>query len=148
MPGTSGAVSSRRSDAQHALGLAAPDGEEAMRRDRRDGLAEVGVLSNLVGWSLVLAALRDLESPPRLKYAARSAADLGVLGDALGDDVARAGQRGVGVGHTFFRVDEARRLGRAGCPEGGCAGIRSASGSRPRSRAIVARVRRLGLNGR
>ena len=76
----------------------------------------------------------------------RTLADVGVVADHFGDDVARAFQRFVDVGDAFFGIDERRgkclerHARRAADPRD-----TAASGSRPFSRAMVALVRRLGL---
>jgi hypothetical protein len=90
--------------AQHALGLAAADREEAVRRHRLHRLAERVVLLEL-GRLLRLRgdALGDQraflgEDPAHVR------ADLGGLGDELGDDVARARERLVGGGDRVLAL--------------------------------------------
>jgi hypothetical protein len=81
---------------EEAFGLAAADGEDAMRRDVAELLGELVVVLEL-GDLLLLA--RDDGAPHRAARArqlAHRAAQLRVLGDALAQDVARALQ---GVGH-------------------------------------------------
>ncbi len=130
--------------AQHALRFAAADREIAMRRDRRERLLEARVGVELRRLVAVLLLLRDADDAVAKHGLAQALAHLGVLGDPLGADVARAGEGRLTSG-LVVGVDEARAA--AGLSSG-CDHISSASGSSPRSRAMVARVRRLGLNGR
>ena len=93
-------------DAQDALGLAALDGEVAVGGDLRDGLLEVVVLFVFGGlgrgWVGDLGAKDAVLGEP----SAGETAHLGVLGDALGHDVARALEGGGRVGHLLGGVDE------------------------------------------
>jgi hypothetical protein len=133
---------------QEPLRLAAPDGERPVRRHLAQRLREVVVvlelrhLLRLVGHHL---RAHHALLPRELAHAP---AQLGVLGHALGQHVACALQRRRSVGHLLA----ASTYACAACST--CASVASpahsssASGSRPRSRAIIARVRRFGLNGR
>jgi hypothetical protein len=87
---------------------------------------------------------------PCVQPAAQLAEQRGVFAKALDQDRARAVQRGLGVGHALVGIDErAAQVGEAsGTGRDGSASRPSASGSSPASRAICARVRRLGLYGR
>jgi hypothetical protein len=93
--------------AQHALGLAAPDREEAVRRDGRDRLAE-----GVVG--LVLGRLGDLVGHALGHHraggegGAGQGSDVGAIGHHLGDDVAGAGQ-GL-LDRADLAPDQRRRL--------------------------------------
>ena len=127
--------------AQHALGLAAADREEAMRRDRPHRLLELVVLLEL-GRLAVLAG-DDLRGELAVLgvLAAGQRADLGGIGDDLGDDIARPGQRVVG-GRDLL-ADEPGRGG----PRIALGALRQ-DVLRERPQALVARDRRPGLAAR
>ena len=78
---------------------------------------------------------------------AQRADQVGVFGEALDQNGARAVERGSGIGHLLLGIDEG--CGRDACGSFcGWVSSRSASGSSPASLAISALVRRFGLNGR
>jgi len=85
---------------EQSLGLAALDGEEAVRRNRRDLLGVVVVLLELrtLAAGLLLDRSAD-EEPLALEDLAHVTADVGMMRDRLSDDVARPGQRRVDIGH-------------------------------------------------
>jgi hypothetical protein len=97
--------------AQVLLVLAAPDGQEAVRRDVAHRLAEVVVLLELA--RLGGAGRHHLHDQVALiaEGGAHRGAHVGVLGHRLGHDVARAGQGLVGPRHALVDVDEPVRLG-------------------------------------
>ena len=78
------------------------------------------------------------------RYSRRPPTSVGVLGEGLHQDPARAFERGVGVGDALVGVDERWPRPPAGTSVGSCSSA-IASGSRPASRAICAFVRRFGL---
>jgi hypothetical protein len=96
--------------------------------------------------ALLLLALHDprREEGLALQEGAQAAEEVGVLREPLGQDVARAGERLLRVRHLVREIAAASVSG--GVRRS--ARIASASGSRPRSRAMAALVRRLGLKGR
>ena len=136
---------------EKALVLAAAHREHAMRRQLARAAARSR--SSPGTWRLrpsCAVVTRDFITPFRAREVAHLAAHVGVVGDALGQDVARAGERVLHVGHFLLGARRTRPRRSRGCGVGARAATRarSASGSRPRSRAIVARVRRFGLYGR
>ena len=98
---------------------------------------ELGALVFLAGHELrPHRALRPAELPERRPRRR-------VVAEPLREDVAGPGERGLGVRHVPFGAHERRGL-IGGLTVAWFATKRSASGSRPASRAIVARVRRFG----
>ena len=93
---------------EKTFALPAQNGEQAMRRNARHGLAEIVVIGELaVRLPLAARGLRaDLTARPR--EIAQGRAPRGVLHDALGHDVARSGERVVRGLDAFFRVHEFR----------------------------------------
>ena len=131
---------------EDVLLLAAEEGEDAVRGQLGEGLGEVEVVGELR--ALLLLAGADTRADVALlpDALAQVTDEVGVLGEALDEDRAGAVERGGGVCDLAVGIDETR------CGGGGV-GVgsprsRSASGSRPASRAICALVRRFGLNGR
>ena len=75
---------------------------------------------------------------------AQARARRGIVAHPLGEDVARAGEGRGGIGHFLRGIDDRRAAAAGGSSAGSCAQSSSASGSRPRSRAMIARVRFFG----
>jgi hypothetical protein len=97
--------------AQHVLALAAPDGEEAMRGDVLQRLAEVVVLLELGGRIAQSGGLLGNQHALFAERLADPRAGIGVLGQELGHDVARAGQGGLQIGHLLVGRHEREALG-------------------------------------
>ena len=88
------------------FGLAAADGEEAVRRALGDRLAPIEVVFEFRG---VLFFFKDdfgFEGGFVEVEIAQRGAGLGGVVDALGEDVARSGEGGGGVGDFFFGTDK------------------------------------------
>ncbi len=134
--------------AQKALGLAAPQGQQAVRRQRLGFLAKVEVVLELCALLLLARQHGADDDAPFERLLAQGGPHLGALGHHLGHDVARARPGRLDVGHLLGRIDERRRQLLARLGEQLLRQDLSASGSSPRSRAMVARVRRFGLYGR
>jgi hypothetical protein len=96
--------------AQHALRLAAPDGQEAVRRDVLRGLAVVVVVLEL--GALGLLALHHAGGHVALvgERVAQQGAHVGVVGHHLGHDVTGALQGLFGAGHFLLGGHEGLRL--------------------------------------
>ena len=92
--------------AQHTLGLAAADGQEAVGRERRRLLLEVVVHLEFGGLLRLRRVRRDAHEAVLRELLADERADLGALGEDLGHDVTCAGERRLGVGDLLRRVHE------------------------------------------
>lgn len=127
-------------DFQDALLLAAAHGQEAVRRDAAQGRLGVEIVGVFRPFRLFAFDEFRMDDAFAGERAAQRVAGALVFRDTFGDDVARPARlSGVGTSAETNR--------RACCTtlRDCCARMISASGSRPRSRATVARVRRLGL---
>ena len=126
-------------EGQHAFLGAAADGQHAMRRNLRRRLAVAGVHLELA--FRVRHAFDGAAGDAAVghHHGAHRLAELGILADPFGDDVARAFER-LFRRHAELRRDLPRAAWRRLWSQ-----RNSASGSRPLSRAIEALVRRFGL---
>ena len=98
-------------EVKHALVAAAQHGENAVRGHVLQALAEVEIVGELGALGRLALGHLGGEHALRPLPLAQFAHQLGLLGHALDQDVARAVQRRLGVGHALLAVDEPRRLG-------------------------------------
>ncbi len=96
-------------DAQHLFLAAAEDGQRAVRRHFPQRFGMVEIIGEF-GAVLLLALDQprgEMGVVPQM--VANRPDQVGVLGEALGEDIARALQRGGGVGDALFRIHVWRR---------------------------------------
>jgi hypothetical protein len=129
-------------DRQELLVAAAQHGKRAMARRRRPALGLVEIIGELRAGLLLAFDHLGTEIGIVLHIFAQALQQVGVFGQVLDDDVACAFERCLGVRHLGGK--ELSGAVRAGT-SARSARICSASGPRPRSRAISALVRRFGL---
>ena len=87
--------------------FAAPDRKHAVGGDGFERLGPLKVVAVFRGVGFGFLAIHDLGGNGGLLLVnlAHLAAQGGVVGNALGEDVARTGQRSLGVGQAFFGID-------------------------------------------
>ena len=95
-------------EVEDALVVAAQHGERAMRRHVLDALAELEIVGELGAFLVLALAHGGSQLAVGPQPFAQVADERGRLGDALDEDVARAFQRGLGVGDAFAGIDELR----------------------------------------
>ena len=98
-------------EGEDALVAAAQHGERAMRRHVLDALAELEIVGELRAFLVLALAHSEASVALAPQPFAQAADQRGRLGDALDEDVARAFQRGLGVGDAFAGIDELRGFG-------------------------------------
>ena len=104
----------RQADLQRALALAAVEGQDLMALQAGDGLREIKILPVDGGLLVLLLCRGRLRRAAAVHERTQALAHLRVVGDALGEDVGRAGQRIFQRPDALVRVDIRRgqRLGR------------------------------------
>ena len=104
----------RQADLQRALALAAVEGQDLMALQAGDGLREIKILPVDGGLLVLLLCRGRLRRAAAVHKRTQALAHLRVVGDALGEDVGRAGQRVFQRPDALVRVDIRRgqRLGR------------------------------------
>ena len=99
---------------EDTLFLAAADGQHAMRRDAAEWLGKIVVVLELGDVLLLSRHCARRHAALAAREIAHPTAQIGVLGDALAENVTRAGERVIDGGHFTLGADELRRLRQRG----------------------------------
>ena len=132
---------------EHVLLLAAADGEHPVRRDLGGRLAVVGVHLELAFGVRSPSMARLVTTALGHHHGAKLLAEVGVLVDHFGDDVARALQGIFTLATPFSESTKEAANSRRGVSDDAWSQRYSASGSSPFSRAIDGLGAALGLVG-
>ena len=98
-------------DGEELLGLAATHGQHAMADGAAHGLLELEPVAEFLCVLFLALAHLAADQAALTEQRAQLLAGVLVLADLLGDDVAGAGQRRLGVRHVLLRIDETRGFG-------------------------------------
>ena len=104
-----GRIVERERDAEQAELAAAEDRERAVRRHGAPGLGVIEIIAELLRFGFLAFGELGSHHAFGAQFFAQVAEHLGVFGKFLGQDVARAVERGLGIGHLF--IEEFGRLG-------------------------------------